>query len=163
MDLGTEAKTPDFRISREDITQLMPPWMALRQPVLEAERLNEDDRPPRMRYQCDDRGMFLRNAMPIPGINHCMHSVVKSVQEPLSHYDDFFLQLKTLQKILVNRGRNERLVSTCFLNTVHAPLRQHVEDFSIVSHELRCGSVMVFCQVSIKPVGVLRKAWNQTV
>ena len=94
LDLGTEAKTPDARISREDITQRMPPWVALRQPVLEAERLNEDDRPPRMRYQCEDRGMFLRNAMPIPGINHCMYSVVKSVQEHVSHYDAFFFTIE---------------------------------------------------------------------
>ena len=139
VDLGTEANTPDFRISRADITQLMPPWMVQRQPVLEAERLDEDDGQPRMRYQCDDHGMFLRNAIPIPGINHCMHSVVKSAREHVSHYDTFFLQLKTLQTIIVNRGRNARLVATCFLNTVHEPLRHHVEGFSIVLHEPRWG------------------------
>ena len=136
VDLGTEAKTTDFRISRGDLPKVMPTWMADRQLVLDQEDLDVNERPPRMRYQCPDDGMFLRNAMPIPGINHCIHSVVRGTEEHLSYYDTFFEQCKTLQKVLVNRGRNERLIDTCFLNTPHEGLRRHVEGIRIILHEL---------------------------
>ena len=161
VDLGTEAKTSDFRISRGDLPKVMPTWMADRQLVLDQEDLDVNERPPRMRYQCPDDGMFLRNAMPIPGINHCIHSVVRGTEEHLSYYDTFIEQCKTLQKVLVNRGRNERLIDTCFLNTPHEGLRQHAEGISIILHEKRWGTTLAFCRATIPAVSVLRRAWNQ--
>ena len=172
IDLGTEAKISEFHTER-DMAGIVPNWLVargkrapLRDDQCDVDDGGLDEQPlgselPRHQKMIQCEGdFFLRNSMPIPGTSHLIHGILSGAGESMKHYKTFFAQLKTIEKILHHSGRKERLQATCMMNTPFADMMPLIQAFSITLHEPRWHAVSVFCNMSVRPVSILRQCWS---
>ena len=164
-DLGTEAKITYFQMKRSEMHLYVPSWLAHRRgrPPLQDEfdpQPGDGDGYVNPLVQCSG-DEFLRNALPLPGINHLIHGMVKGLHEALPMYADFFSMLKVIEMVLTHPGRRERVVATCFENSVWSAHNKCIEAFSFTLHEPRWHAVAAFCRAAAKPIGILRRCWSQ--
>ena len=161
-DMGTEVKVSDFVFWRDSLNLHMPSWMASRDKRLFQVESSDAGDYLNPLVQCEGEE-FLRNALPLPGANHLIHTVAKGLNEAMSYYDTFLNQLRVLEKVLTHPGRNERLVAKCMLGTPWSDMVSTVKGFSKTLHDPRWHSVVYFCKAVLRPTAVLRKCWNERV
>ena len=158
-DMGTEIKVSDFVVERQRMHLYTPDWLFARDAVAPLKG-EFDESCTNHLVQCDGNE-FLRNAFALPGANHIIHNIVKTLHECLGYYGTFLSQLKVLEQILTHPGRNERLVAKCMLGT---PWGQHasvVTKFSTTLHEPRWSATAHFCKAVVRPAAILRKCWKE--
>ena len=100
--------------------------------------------------------------MPIPGAGHTVHNSLKDLASALTHYQEFFDQLKVVELALGHAGRNERIVAKCFEGTPFSVHKGIIEHFHWTLHEERWGAIADFCRNALVPVAILRRCWSQS-
>jgi len=102
---------------------------------------------------------FMYNAILVPGLYHIIHNLAHNMHESLSHWPDFYSDLKHIERLMKN-FRRERFVATCVKRTDFAESDALFEGFSASLHEKRWNDMVKFC-VALKPLWeTISECWN---
>ena len=173
-DLGTDVKVTDFSIDPTKRSTLMPSWMSADVAALPlVEEFPEDfpeqgpaaEPPAGVGYhnpfvQCEGQEALV-NAIPISGVGHSIHNIAKLLPDAMRQFKWFKKRLKTLEMVLRHPGRSERIVATCIVGTPYGKHSNIILSFGYTLHEARWQSLILFCQATVLPLAVLRRAWSQ--
>ena len=173
-DLGTDVKVTDFSIDPTKRSTLMPSWMSADVAALPlVEEFPEDfpeqgpaaEPPAVVGYhnpfvQCEGQEALV-NAIPISGVGHSIHNIAKLLPDAMKQFKWFKKRLKTLEMVLRHPGRSERIVATCIVGTPYGKHSNIILSFGYTLHEARWQSLILFCQATVLPLAVLRRAWSQ--
>ena len=152
-DLGAESALAHLHI---DLRQLMPPWHVLHDLMHDGEDLviaGDDNPVPGQRY-------FLPNALPVVGMQHCVHNLLKEVHLSLQYWDSFWQQLKNFESLLNWPFRRKQLIMTCIRGTPYEHVEGQFEAFSQTLCEKRWHEVSAFVGKLAPLLGPLRCVWD---
>ena len=157
-DLGTESSLAYFHVNLKD---LFPPWHDLEPLEADADdivmHLDRAEAPaedvPRQRY-------FLPNALPIMGMQHCVHNLLKEAHTSLTGWSEFWQDLKNLESLLNWPFRRRRLIVTCIRCSPLHHMEEAFSRFSQSLYEPRWHEVASFIAKLGPLLGPLRSVWD---
>jgi hypothetical protein len=103
---------------------------------------------------------FLPQAIPVPGLQHCIHNLMREAHEFLEHWPVFWKQLKNLESLLRWHFRRQVLIWTCILGSPFHDRETDFEKFSASLYENRWHEVVKFVAKAWPLVLVLRFVWD---
>ena len=108
-------------------------------------------------------GFVFRHALTIPGLLHIVHNVCKDMGAMYPGWSALWLQLKSCEALLTDKGRRRRFAKTCLDDTTHAnfAVRAAFDSFSNTLYEKRWGCVISFVTALLPLMGFLRRAWSE--
>ena len=110
-------------------------------------------------HQLSGMDKFMYNAILVPGLYHIIHNLAQDMHESLSHWPDFYSDLKHIERLMKN-FRRERFVATCVQGSDFAESEALFEGFSASLHEKRWNDMVKFC-VALKPLwATISECWN---
>lgn len=153
-DLGTESALSGFHVS---LRSLFPPWRDL--DPLEVD--GEDEASAHVRNpDVFDRKYFLQNALPVMGMQRCVHNLLKEVHESLAGWKKFWEDLKNIEALLNWQFRRRRFIATCLRNTHLSCMEDQFESFGGSLYEARWHEVAKFVMKLRPLLNALRSAWD---
>ena len=85
-----------------------------------------------------------------------VHNGVRDLNRVMEHYDTHIDKLIVGEKVLCDRGSNDRIIATCFAEFLAKHVKHIIERFKVHIHRERWGTVShaILCFDGVK--GVLR-------
>lgn len=103
---------------------------------------------------------FLPQALPVMGMQHIVHNLLKEVHTSLVHWNGFWAELKNIEALLNWRFRRQRFIVTCVRATPFANTEHLFEQFSQSLYEARWHEVSNFVRKLLRLLGALRSTWD---
>ena len=154
-DLGAESSLAYFHV---DLKELFPSWHDLNPLEIDGEDMHVQAGEPRV--QVLGQRYFLPNALPVMGMQHCVHNLLKQVHTTLEHWHEFWQDLKNLESLLNWPFRRRRFIVTCVRGSPFQHLEERFEGFSQSLYEARWHEVAKFVGKVRPLLGPLRSVWD---